>query len=96
MSTIHSQFGENHSVIGDSAPSVIGSATVSGEGSNKIEELQKINQVLMRAKEVQYKKGAYIKVKFEKKFDRLKTQVEQMQQQLAEKDKEIKLYQIKL
>lgn len=43
-----------------------------------MEELQKANKILMRAKEVQFKKGQYLKAKFEKKMIKINAQMEQL------------------
>ncbi|TNV84743.1 hypothetical protein FGO68_gene14348 [Halteria grandinella] len=59
-------------------------------------ELQRANLILIRAKESQYKKGQYMKLKYEKKIMQMQLQLDQMAQHLIERDKEIKLYRMKL
>ena len=50
----------------------------------------------MKSKESQYKKGQYIKNKYEKKLMLMQLQTEQLQTYIIERDKEIKLYRMKL
>lgn len=83
----------NQSIAGDITEEKVENA---GMDPQKMEELQKANKILMRAKEVQFKKGQYLKAKFEKKMIKINAQMEQLHQQIADKDKEIKLYQMKL
>lgn len=47
-------------------------------GSSRYDELQRANLILMRAKESQYKKGQYLKNKFDKKLMQMQLQMEQL------------------
>ncbi len=49
---------------------------IAGMDDTKFEELQRANKILLRSKEAQYKKGQYLKAKFEKKLEKLQTQVQ--------------------
>ncbi|CDW89959.1 UNKNOWN [Stylonychia lemnae] len=55
--------------------------------NSQVEELQRINAILMRAKEVQYKKGQYLKLKFEKKQEKFNAIIEQLNNKVTEQDK---------
>ena len=66
------------------------------ESSIRHDDLQRANLILIRAKESQYKKGQYMKNKYDKKILQLQQQLDQMGQHLIERDKEIKLYRLKL
>jgi predicted Holliday junction resolvase-like endonuclease len=52
--------------------------------------------ILIRSKESLYKKGQYLKNKYEKKLMQMQVQLDQASQHLVERDKEIKLYRMKL
>lgn len=59
---------------------------------DKIKSLQRANQILIKAREIQYKKTQYLKTKFEKRQAKFKSQIELLQNQLAEKDKVFHTY----
>lgn len=67
----------NQSIAGDITEEKVENT---GMDPQKMEELQKANKILMRAKEVQFKKGQYLKAKFEKKMIKINAQMEQLHQ----------------
>lgn len=62
----------------------------------QLEELQRANGVLMRAKETLFKRGQYLKTKIEKLKVKYQQKIDTLNGKVAEQDKEIKLYQLKL
>ena len=52
-----------------------------------LEEMQKMNNILIRAREVQYKKQSYQKSKYEKKVGKLKDKIDLLTNKIAEQDK---------
>lgn len=45
-------------------------------GGETVDELKRANKILIRAKEVMYRRSQYLKSKFEKKTDRFKAKIE--------------------
>eukprot|EP00347_Sterkiella_histriomuscorum_P000768 403374576 len=62
----------------------------------QLEELQRVNGILNRAREVMFKKTQYLKTKLEKRSVKYQQKIEMLNNKIAEQDKEIKLYQLKL
>ena len=72
----------------NSEQSVIEDINSKGNGeSHTIEEMQKMNNILIRAREIQYKKQSYQKAKYEKKMEKLKDKIDQLSNKIAEQDK---------
>ena len=73
-----------------------GAGMLQNQDTDMINYLEKQNKVLSKAKESLQRKVAMQSAKSQKQTDKLKKQLETNQKLLTEKDKEIKLYQIKL
>ena len=62
----------------------------------RLQEAQRINQILSKSRDVQSKTLNQVKSKMEKIVDKYKQQNDYLQNQLVEKQKELKLYQLRL
>lgn len=62
----------------------------------KLQEVQRVNQILSKSRDVQTKTLSQLKAKMESLAEKYKGQIDSLQNQLTEKMKEIRLYQIKL
>ena len=62
----------------------------------KLQEALRVNQILSKSRDVLTKTIAQMKTKIDKLAEKYKSQVDQLQSQLVEKEKEVKLHQMKL